>query len=184
MNYFNACYLRALSPEDFYVGAEPYLKGTVRDSQVDLRLAARLLQPRCTTWMDIAPQIDFLGALPPYPNELYRSERWRVNEKNSAELLIQIRSELEALPVWTDDALHAALSSLAVRQESSSGTHLWPRALPCPAGRLRPAERWNCVVSWGAPNRCAVSVRELRAPAGQLTEPSHPRPIGTESFRS
>ena len=147
LNYFNACYLRALSPEDFYVGAEPYLKETVQDSQVDLRLAARLLQPRCTTWMDIAPQIDFLGALPPYPNELYRSERWRVNEKNSAELLIQIRSELEALPVWTDDALHAALSSLAVRQGVKLGTILWP---------LRIALSGRAVTPGGAVELCCV----------------------------
>ena len=147
LNYFNACYLRALSPEDFYVGAEPYLKETVQDSQVDLRLAARLLQPRCTTWMDIAPQIDFLGALPPYPNELYRSERWRVNEKNSAELLIQIRSELEALPVWTDDALHAALSSLAVRQGVELGTILWP---------LRIALSGRAVTPGGAVELCCV----------------------------
>ena len=123
LKYFNAKYLRALSPEDFYAGAEPYLKEAVRTPGIDLSLIAPLVQPRCDTWLDIAPQVDFFDALPEYSNELYCHKKMKTNEENSLEALQLVLPVLEALPEWSYDAIHDALIDLAAKHELKNGAH-------------------------------------------------------------
>ena len=126
LKYFNANYLRALSPEAFYEGAEPYLKEAVKTPGIDLKLIAPLVQPRCDTWLDIAPQVDFFDALPEYSNELYCHKKMKTNEENSLEALEQVLPVLENLPEWTYDAIHDALIGLAQKLELKNGRIMWP----------------------------------------------------------
>ncbi len=60
LKYFNAAYLRNLSPDAFFKAAEPYLRDAIKNPAVDLTLVSPLVQPRCDTLLDIAPQVDFI----------------------------------------------------------------------------------------------------------------------------
>ncbi len=126
LNYFNAQYLRQLSPEAFFAVAEPYLKQAIHAPQVDLKLVAPLVQGRCDTLMDIAPQVDFFDALPEYSNELYCHKKMKTNEENSLEALKVTLPVLEALDPWTYDAIHDALVGLAEKLELKNGRIMWP----------------------------------------------------------
>jgi len=126
LKHFNANYLRALSPEAFYEGAEPYLRDAVKTPGIDLKLIAPLVQPRCDTWLDIAPQVDFFDALPEDSNELYCHKKMKPNEENSKEALEKVLPVLGGLNDWTYDAIHDALIGLAEKLELKNGRIMWP----------------------------------------------------------
>ena len=151
LKYFNANYLRALSPEDFYRGAEPYLKEAVKTPGIDLTLIAPLVQPRCDTWMDIAPQVDFFDALPEYDNELYCHKKMKTDEENSLEALKLVLPVLENLPGWSFEAIHGALIGLAEKLELKNGRIMWP---------VRTALSGKAVTPGGAVEICHILGRD------------------------
>ena len=151
LNYFNAHYLRQLSPEDFFTAAEPYLKDAIHSPAIDLRLVAPLVQGRCDTLCDIAPQVDFFDALPEYSTELYCHKKMKTNEENSLEALNAVIPELEALRSWSFDAVHDALFGLAQKLELKNGRILWP---------VRTAVSGKAVTPGGAVELCHILGRE------------------------
>ena len=164
LKYFNANYLRALSPEEFWAVAEPYLKNAVRNPAIDCKLIAPLVQPRCDTLLDIAPQVDFFDALPEYSNELYCHKKMKTNEENSLEALNHVLPALEAIDNWTYDAIHDVLMGLAAQLELKNGRILWP---------VRTALSGKAVTPGGAVELCHIlgkeeTVRRIKAGMEQL----------------
>ncbi len=151
LKYFNANYLRGLSTEDFFAGAESYLKEAIKNPAIDLSLIAPLVQPRCDTWLDLAPQVDFFDTLPEYSNDLYCHKKMKTNEENSLEALNLILPELEALSDWTYDTLHDALIGLATKLELNNGRIMWP---------VRTALSGKAVTPGGAVEICHILGRE------------------------
>ena len=151
LKYFNANYLRALSPEDFYAAAEPYLKNAIHSPAIDLKLVAPLVQPRCDTLLDIAPQVDFFDALPEYSNELYCHKKMKTNEENSLEALGLVLPVLEGLESWTYDAIHDALVHLAAAHELKNGRIMWP---------VRTALSGKAITPGGAVELCHILGKE------------------------
>ncbi len=151
LKYFNANYLRALSPEAFFAIAEPYLKEAIHAPQVDIKLVAPLVQGRCDTLLDIAPQVDFFDALPEYSNELYCHKKMKTDEQNSLEALNAVLPVLEALPDWSYDGIHDALVGLAEKLELKNGRIMWP---------VRTALSGKAVTPGGAVELCQLLGRE------------------------
>lgn len=147
LNYFNAHYLREMSPEVFYAVAEPYLKEAVKTPGIDLKLIAPLVQGRCDTLCDIAPQVDFFDALPEYSNELYCHKKMKTDEQNSLEALKVTLPVLEALVDWTYDSIHDALVGLAEKLELKNGRIMWP---------VRTALSGKAVTPGGAVELCLI----------------------------
>lgn len=158
LKYFNANYLRALPAQEFYAGAEPYLRAAVKNPALDLSLIAPLVQPRCDTWEDIASQVDFFDALPDYSTDLYVHKKMKTNEENSLDALRAVLPVLEALDPWTSQGIHDALMDLAARLELKNGRIMWP---------VRVAVSGKAVTPGGAVELCAIlgkdeSLRRLR----------------------
>ena len=151
LKYFNANYLRALSPEEFWTVSEPYLKSAIKNPAIDCKLIAPLVQPRCDTLLDIAPQIDFFDALPEYSNELYCHKKMKTNEENSLEALNHVLPALEAITDWTYDAIHDVLMGLAAQLELKNGRILWP---------VRTALSGKAVTPGGAVELCHILGKE------------------------
>ena len=151
LKYFNANYLRALSPEEFWAVAEPYLNEAVKSPSIDRKLIAPLVQPRCDTLLDIAPQVDFFDALPEYSNELYCHKKMKTNEENSLEALNHVLPALDAITDWTYDAIHDVLMGLAAQLELKNGRILWP---------VRTALSGKAVTPGGAVELCHILGKE------------------------
>lgn len=151
LNYFNATYLRALSPEEFFAAAEPSLRAAVRSPAIDLKLVAPLVQGRCDTLADIAPQVDFFDALPEYSTQLYCHKKMKTDEANSLEALNAVLPVLEGLNEWSYDAIHDALFGLAQKLELKNGRILWP---------VRTAVSGKAVTPGGAVELCHILGRE------------------------
>lgn len=151
LNYFNAHYLREMDTDAFYAAAEPYLKGAVKDPAIDLRLVAPLVQGRCDTLLDIAPQVDFFDALPEYSNELYCHKKMKTDEENSLEALKATLPVLATISNWTYDAIHDALVGLAEKLELKNGRIMWP---------VRTALSGKAVTPGGAVELCHILGKE------------------------
>ncbi len=147
LNYFNAHYLREMEPEAFYTVAEPYLKEAVKTPDIDLHLIAPLIQGRCDTLCDIAPQVDFFDALPEYSNELYCHKKMKTDEQNSLEALKVTLPVLEGLTDWTYDSIHVSLVGLAEKLELKNGRIMWP---------VRTALSGKAVTPGGAVELCQI----------------------------
>ena len=147
LKYFNAKYLRAMDPERFYAVAEPYLKKAVQNPAINLKLIAPLVQPRCDTFADIAPQVDFFDALPDYSTELYVHKKMKTTEENSLEALGETIPVLESLESWTYEAIHDALIGLAEKLTLKNGRIMWP---------VRTALSGKAVTPGGAVELCQI----------------------------
>ncbi|MCI9159195.1 MAG: glutamate--tRNA ligase [Lawsonibacter sp.] len=166
LKYFNANYLRALSPEDFCKAALPYLDQAVTTPGIDKALIAPLVQPRCETLLDIAPQVDFFDQLPPYSNDLYCHKKMKTDKANSLEALEKVLPVLEALDPWSYDAIHDALIGLAQAQALKNGRIMWP---------VRTAVSGKAVTPGGAVELCQIlgkqeTLRRIQLGIAQLRQ--------------
>ena len=59
LRYFNAAYIRAMSPEAFARAAEPYIRQTVKNPAIDVSAVAALLQQRTEVLTEIPEKVDF-----------------------------------------------------------------------------------------------------------------------------
>ena len=151
LTHFNALYLRAMTPEDFARVAEPYIRQSVKDPRFDTARIAALLQARCEKLTDIPEKVDFFDQLPAYGREFYVNKKSKTNEEISARMLEAAIPVLEALPEWTDEAIHDALVNLATQLEVKNATLMWPVRIAA-AGKL--------VTPGGAVEICAILGRE------------------------
>ena len=126
LNYFNAAYLRALSPEDFAKVAGPYIRQGVKNPAYDPAAIAALLQARCEKLTDIPEKVDFFDALPDYDVGLFTNKKSKTNAEVSLAMLRAAQPVLAALPEWSQDAVHDALIALAEQLGVKNATLMWP----------------------------------------------------------
>ena len=125
LTWMNGEYIRALSPEAFLERAKPYLEAALT-REMDLAKLAALIQPRLETLAQIGEKVSFFNALPEYDLALYTHKKMKTTAENSLDILIAARQALAETEQFTNDALYAALLSVAERAEVKSGRVLWP----------------------------------------------------------
>lgn len=151
LNYFNAAYLRNLPPEEFAREAEPWIRKSVKNEAYEAGAIAALLQARCEKLSDIPEKVDFFDELPQYDVELFTNKKSKTNAEVSLQMLRETAPVLEALPEWSQDAIHGALVGLAERLGVKNATLMWP---------LRIAVAGKAVTPGGAVELCRILGRE------------------------
>jgi len=126
LNHINAEWIRSLAPERFHALALPWLRKTLKREDVNTRLLADLLHPRCEVLSDLPEKVDFFDALPDYDTELYVHKKMKTTKESSLEILRQLRPELEALAEWTQESIHGAIYGLIEKLQVKNGVALWP----------------------------------------------------------
>lgn len=126
LRFLNGEYIRALTPEQFHDMALPWIRKGVKREDVDTKLIASLLQPRCEVLDDIPEQLDFIDELPDYSTDLYVSKKMKTNEETSLEILRQILPVMEAMDDFSDEAVHTAMFDLIAKLGVKNGYLLWP----------------------------------------------------------
>ena len=147
LNYFNATYLRGLSPEDFAKEARPWIRQAVKNEAYDAGAIAALLQARCERLSDIPEKVDFFDSLPEYGAELFTNKKSKTNSEVSLEMLRQAYPALEGLADWSQDAVHDALVGLAEKLGVKNATLMWP---------VRIAAAGKAVTPGGAVEICQI----------------------------
>ena len=126
LTYFNAHYLREMSPEAFHAAALPYIRQAVQNPALSTEEIAGLLQARCERLTDIPEKVDFFQALPEYDAELFTNKKSKTNPEVSRRMLEAVLPALEGLADWTVDGIHDALIGLAESLEVKNATLMWP----------------------------------------------------------
>lgn len=125
LTWMNAEYVRKLSPEEFTRHALPYYQ-QAGVAGMDQGILCRILQPRTEIFSQIPDVVDFLASLPDYDIELFTNKKSKTDPVVSAEVLDFVIPALEALPDWTEEALHTTLLGMAEARGMKNGTLLWP----------------------------------------------------------
>ena len=126
LTYFNAEYIKALSPERFVELAEPYIRQSVKNPAIDISLFAPILQPRTDKLTDIPEKIDFFDELPEYDIELFTNKKSKTDAEISLDMLNKVLPELEAISDWRQESIHNTLIALAEKLETKNATLMWP----------------------------------------------------------
>ena len=126
LTYFNAHYLREMSPEAFHAAALPYIRQAVQNPALSTEEIAGLLQARCERLTDIPEKLDFFDALPDYDAGLFTNKKSKTNPEVSRRMLEAVLPALEGLADWTVDGFHDALIGLAESLEVKNATLMWP----------------------------------------------------------
>lgn len=126
LTYFNAHYLREMSPQAFHAAALPYIRQAVQNPALSTEEIAGLLQARCERLTDIPEKLDFFDALPDYDAGLFTNKKSKTNPEVSRRMLEAVLPALEGLADWTVDGIHDALIGLAESLEVKNATLMWP----------------------------------------------------------
>ena len=166
LNYFNAAYLRALSPEDFAKVAGPYIRQAVHNPACDPAAIAALLQARCEKLTDIPEKVDFFDALPEYDVNLFANKKSKSTLDSSKEMLSAAIGMLANLPSWSTEMIHDSLVGLAEGLGVKNATLMWP---------VRIAAAGKSVTPGGAVEICHIlgreeTVRRLKIGLEKLSE--------------
>ena len=164
LRYFNAAYIRAMTPEAFAKVAEPWIRRAVKNPAYDAAAIAALLQQRTEVLTEIPEKLDFFDELPEYSTELFVHKKSKSDEASAREVLAQVLPVFEALPVWDDESLLNAMVGLAEKQGAKNAKIMWP---------VRIAAAGKAVTPGGAVEICRIlgreeTLRRLRIGLGKL----------------
>ena len=158
LKYFNAEYIRAMSPEAFAKAAEPFIRRAVKNPEIDPAAIAALFQQRTEVLTDIPEKLDFFDELPEYDTALYIHKKSKTDEAGSLEMLRKMLPIFEALPDWNDESILAAMTGMAEKCECKNAKVMWP---------VRIAAAGKAVTPGGAVEICRIlgkdeTLRRLR----------------------
>ena len=151
LKYFNAEYIRSMSPEKFAEIAEPFIRQAVKNPAIDPAAIAALLQQRTEILTDIPEKLDFFDVLPEYDASLFVHQKSKSTPESAKAVLTDILPMLEELPEWKDEGILAAMTELTERMGVKKSVVMWP---------VRIAAAGKAVTPGGAVEICRILGRE------------------------
>lgn len=122
----NAAYVHKMTPEEFQEAAVPYIRQTVKRTDVDLPLLCSVLQNRTEVFSDIPEQVDFIDQMPEYDLEMYRHKKMKTTPETALEALQVVLPVLESVDTWDVEHIHEALFAKIAEMGVKNGWMLWP----------------------------------------------------------
>lgn len=122
----NAAYIRNMKPEQFEEIITPYIRQSVKRTDIDISLLAAVLQPRTELFTDVPEQVDFIDQLPEYDTAMYCHKKMKTNTETALTALKAVLPVLEGLEDWNTTAIHEALFKLIADMGVKNGWLLWP----------------------------------------------------------
>lgn len=126
LRWFNAEYIRAMSPQKFHEHALPYLRETITNKNIDLTKISKILQARTEVLTDIPSKVGFLNELVDYDLNIYVHKKMKTTLENSLESLKAALPVLESIDNWNEETLHEKLLGLVEQLGIKNGQMLWP----------------------------------------------------------
>ncbi len=126
LKWFNAQYIRAMSPEKFHEFALPYLAESLTKKEIVLSKVSKILQARTEILTDIPSKIGFLNELCDYDLNIYVHKKMKTTLEISLKSLKAALPVLESLDNWSETDIHDALMVLVERLGIKNGQMFWP----------------------------------------------------------
>ena len=121
MRWLNSCYVKELSPEDYYAHALPFMEKLDYLKGYDLRYLATLLQGRTEIFSDVEKLTAFLTEFDGFDLDLFVNQKW----KTDRDLAKKMIPDLMGLVRDDFDNLHDALVAYAEKSGYKKGQVLW-----------------------------------------------------------
>lgn len=125
LRWLNGEYIKALSFEEFYSLARPFLEKSKINGIYDLEKVAKLLHNRVDVLGEIPEKIDWLANLENYDLSLFDNKKNKTNAEVAKNLLPKIKEVLSTISNFDNDTLFTTLSEKAVEWEVKSGAIFW-----------------------------------------------------------
>ena len=160
LRWFNAEYIRRLSPEAFNRAAQPwYEKAGVAAMNQDI--LQRILQPRVELFSELPAMVDFLTAMPEFDNSLYAHKKMKTTPESAKETLLGLQPLLEALDPWTEEGVHDLLIGYAQKTGLKNGQVMWPLRVAITGKPVTPGGAVEAAVLLGKQETLARLARSL-----------------------
>ncbi len=151
LRYFNAEYIRKLTPEQFHAVAEPYIRQGIGEADLNTEEIAELLHQRTEVLTEIPEKLGFFAELPEYDTELFTHKKSKSNEETSREILSEMIPAFEELQEWTPESILDAMKALVEKKECKNALVMWP---------VRIAAAGQMVTPGGAVEICHILGRD------------------------
>ena len=125
MNWFNAEYIRRLTPEKYRAYAEPWLKKVLPEG-FDLGRLCELLQGRTEYFAQLPDMVAFLAKMPDFPMDFYVNKKQKSTVESARDALKSVLPVLEGIGEWNEANLHDTVLDFIAKQGMKNGQMLWP----------------------------------------------------------
>ena len=160
LRWFNAEYIRRMSPEAFNRAALPwYEKAGVAAMNQDI--LQRILQPRVELFSELPAMVDFLTAMPEFDNSLYAHKKMKTTPESAKETLLGLQPLLEAQDPWTEEGVHDLLIGYAQKTGLKNGQVMWPLRVAITGKPVTPGGAVEAAVLLGKQETLARLARSL-----------------------
>ena len=126
LNWFNAEYIRKLSPERYLELATPWMAKALDPEKFDFKRLAELLQGRTEVFNQLPGMIAFLAEQPEYSNDLYVNKKQKSTPESAKAALQAALPLLEGIGEWTEAELHDRVMEAIPGLGMKNGQFLWP----------------------------------------------------------
>ena len=126
LTWLNGEYIRALSDENFFEAALPFLKKGITCPKIDLKAVAALLKARTERLTDIPEMVDFIDELPEYDIGIYEHKKMKTTPENSLPALKEAFSVISGLADFSREPIHDSLMAKVSEMGIKTGQLLWP----------------------------------------------------------
>lgn len=115
LTWFNAEYIRRMSPQAYAEAARPWLTRVLDPQKFDLTRLCELLQARTEVFSQLPGMVDFLAEMPPLDQGLFLNKKSKSTLETSRKALAFVRPILEGLQEWTEAALHDTVMAATLK---------------------------------------------------------------------
>ena len=125
LKWLNSEYFKAMSDEEFYELALPYIKEVI-SKDLDFVKIAKMVRTRIEVFTDIKDHIDFFETLSDYDIEMFNNKKSKCNKEIALSILQEVLPILEGVDDYSNDNLYAVLTDYAAKKEDKTGLVMWP----------------------------------------------------------
>ena len=126
LNWFNAEYIRKLSPEKYLELATPWLEKALDPAKFDFKRLAELLQGRTEVFNQLPGMVRFLAEQPEFTNDFYVNKKQKSTLESAKTALTAALPLLEGIDDWTEQELHDRVMEAIPGLGMKNGQFLWP----------------------------------------------------------
>lgn len=121
LRWLNGEYLKAMTDEEFYQVAKPFIEKSKVGTKYDNRLIAPLLKTRVEILNEIPSKIDFLEEFEEYSPDLFFHKKMKTDAEMAKTVIPMVIDVLSTLDDYSHDGIYQALSKAALDNGLKSG---------------------------------------------------------------
>ena len=126
LTWFNAEYIRRMTPEAYAELAKPWLSQVLDPHKFDLDRLCQLLQARTEIFSQLPGMVDFLAEMPELDMALFTNKKSKSTPETSKTALEFVRPILDGIADWTEASLHDTVMAAIPESGMKNATVLWP----------------------------------------------------------